>query len=98
MTRQQAERNIKLYYLFQLFKEPLFWGAILITFITRVSDMTLSDIYLMEAVCVIGIVVLDSPLGALADLIGRRTTILIGICIWSVKLFVFASAVNPLMI
>jgi len=98
MTRQQAERNIRLYYLFQLFKEPLFWGAILITFINRVSGMTLADIYFMEAACVIGIVILDSPFGALADLIGRRNTMFIGMCVWSIKLFVFASAVNPLMI
>jgi len=98
MTKAQAERNIKLYYLFQLFKEPLFWGAILITFINRVSGMTLADMYFMEAICVIGIVILDSPFGALADLIGRRKTMFIGICIWSLKLLIFASAVNPLMI
>ncbi|MFA5029600.1 MAG: MFS transporter [Patescibacteria group bacterium] len=98
MTREQAERNIKLYFWFQVFKEPLFWGPILITFINRVSGMTLSDIYLMEAVCVVGIVLLDCPCGALADLLGRRLTILIGICVWSVKLAVFASATSPLTI
>ncbi|MFA5047633.1 MAG: MFS transporter [Patescibacteria group bacterium] len=98
MTVQQARRNIKLYYWFQLFKEPFFWGAILITYINRVSGMTLSDIYFMESVCVIGIVILDAPFGALADLIGRRYTLLIGSIIMAVKILVFASACNPLMI
>jgi len=98
MTKAQAERNILLYYWYQIFKEPLFWGAILITFITGVSGMTLAQIYFCESVCVIGIVILDSPFGALADLIGRRNTMHIGICIWSFKLIIFASAVNPLMI
>ena len=98
MDMKQAQRNIKLYYWFQLFKEPFFWGAILITYINRVSGMTLSDIYFMESICVIGIVILDAPFGALADLIGRRYTLLIGSSIMAVKILVFATADNPLMI
>lgn len=98
MIRRDAERNLKLYYLFQLFKEPLFWGPILITFIINVSHMSLTEVYIMEAICIMGIILLDSPFGALADLIGRRYTILIGIIVWSVKLFTFASATNPSMI
>ncbi len=98
MTIKQAERNIKLYYLFQIFKEPLFWGPILITFITSVSGLALSGIMYIEAVCIVGIIILDSPFGALADLIGRRNTMLVGMSIWAFKLLIFASAVNPLMI
>ena len=98
MTTAQAERNIRLYYIFQMFKEPLFWGAILVIFITSVSSMSLADLYFMEAICVLGLVVLDGPFGALADLIGRRQTMLIGSGIFALKLLVFASAVNPLMI
>lgn len=98
MTITQAERNIKLYYLFQIFCEPLFWGAILITFISRVSGMTLTDIFFMESVCVIGLIVLDGPLGVVADMFGRRNTMLIGMSAWTIKLFITGCAINPLMI
>lgn len=98
MTTAQAERNIKLYYWYQIFKEPLFWGAILVTCITKFSGMTLADICLMEAVCVLGIVILDGPFGALADLIGRRHTMFIGMLILTFHILIFGLAINPLMI
>ncbi|HLD28510.1 MAG TPA: MFS transporter, partial [Patescibacteria group bacterium] len=78
--------------------EPLFWGPILITFISRVSGMSLSQIYVMESICVVGLFLLEIPSGALADLIGRRKTILIGSCLLFCDIMVFASAINPAMI
>jgi MFS family permease len=98
MTKQQAERNIKLYFLFQLFRNHLFWGPILIAYISRVSGMSLPDIYYMESVCILGVVLLDSPFGALADLFGRRITLLVGELLGIFMLLLFAVAYNPLMI
>ena len=98
MTTQEAEKNVRLYYWFRLLDEPLFWGPILITFISRVSGMSLSQIYVMESICVVGLFLLEIPSGALADLIGRRKTILIGSCLLFCDIMVFASAINPAMI
>lgn len=98
MTRQQAERNIKLYFLFQLFRNHLFWGPILIAYISQVSGMSLADIYFMESVSILAVVVLDSPFGALADLFGRRNTLFIGECLGIVMIIIFAIAANPFMI
>ncbi|HPN81500.1 MAG TPA: hypothetical protein PK412_03070, partial [bacterium] len=78
MDIKQANRNVVLYYFFQLLREPLFWGPILISYIRHVSQMSLSEIYIMEATCLIGIMLLEIPSGALADLLGRRRTIFIG--------------------
>lgn len=98
MTKEQAERNIKLYYWFRLLDEPLFWGPILITFISKVSGMSLSQIYIMESICIIALFLLEVPSGALADLIGRKKTIFFGSCLLFVDITIFASAVNPFMI
>ena len=98
MTRSQARRNIKLYFLFQIVVFHLFWGPILILYINKVGGMSLSEIYLMEAVCVAGFVVLEVPSGALADMIGRRKSILIGSIIMFFEAVLFAWADRPAMI
>lgn len=98
MKREEVNRNVWLYFAYTLFKEHLFWGAILITFITRVSGMTLSQVYFMEGICVLGIVVLQVPFGSVADIIGRRTAILFGLGCMTIEAILFASATTPAMI
>lgn len=98
METRQAVKNLKLYYWFKLTSEPLFWGPILITYINAVSGMSLSEIYFMEAICVIGIIFLQVPTGALADLIGRRKTLIIGTACLLADTAVFACANSKLTI
>jgi len=98
MDIKQANRNVVLYYFFQLLREPLFWGPILISYIRHVSQMSLSEIYIMEATCLIGIMLLEIPSGALADLLGRRRTIFIGSALIIAEHLVFALADSRLMI
>lgn len=70
--------NIFLYRLYIVFNEPLFWGPILIVALQKLAGMSLSDIYYMESAVLIISVALDIPFGALADLIGRKKTIILG--------------------
>jgi len=98
MDKLKLERNIPLYYLFQLIREPLFWGPILITYIMAVSGMSLSQIYFMESVVIWILIVLEIPSGALADLIGRRKTILIGTCLLFCDVLLFSMANSALSI
>jgi MFS family permease len=97
MTRKQAERNIRLYYWFQLFAEPFFWGPILILFLQEMAHMSLSQILVMESVVVSGLIFLEVPSGALADLIGRKKTIFMGVCLFTIDRVFFTIAFNPLM-
>ena len=86
MNSHDANRNILLYQIYALFNEPLFWGPILIISLQKLAHMPLPDIYYMESAVLCICVVLDIPSGALADLIGRKKSILIG------RVFLFASA------
>lgn len=86
MNVHDAKRNIWLYQLYVLFNEPLFWGPILIISLQKLAYMPLPDIYYMESAVLCICVVLDIPSGALADLIGRKRSILIG------RVFLFGSA------
>lgn len=86
MKEQDIRRNILLYRLYTIFNEPLFWGPVLITSLQNLAHLSLSTVYSMEAV-VLGLsILLDVPFGALADLIGRKKTMVIG------RVFLFASA------
>ncbi|MFA6428187.1 MAG: MFS transporter [Candidatus Buchananbacteria bacterium] len=98
MNQQQVHRNIILYYWLQLLAEPLFWGPILITYIQNVGRMSLGQIYFMEACCVMGVVLLDVPAGALADLIGRRRTIFWSRLLITLECLLFAAANNQLTV
>jgi MFS family permease len=95
MNPQQVKRNILLYKLYQAFKEPLFWGPILIIYIQKIGNMSLPQIYLMESVCVILLFILQIPTGALADKIGRKKTMLIGSVLLVVDCLVFGLARGP---
>ncbi len=95
MNQKLAERNLKLFYLFEAFREPLFWGAILITYIMKVSGMSLADIFFMESVCVFVMIFLEIPSGALADILGRKKTIIWGMFCELGCLILFALANSP---
>ena len=78
METRNARRNVILYKLFVMFNEPLFWGPILIISLQNLAHMSLPDIYFMESAVMIICVALDIPAGALADVIGRKKTLIIG--------------------
>ncbi len=78
MNLRQVQSNVLLYKFYQALREPLFWGPVLIIYIQKVSAMSLAQIYQMESVCVILLFVLQIPTGAIADLIGRKKTMLAG--------------------
>lgn len=82
-----TRRNVTLYKVFVLFNEPLFWGPILIASLQNLGKMQLSDIYFMESAVMVICVLLNIPLGALADTIGHKKTLIIG------RIFLFCSAV-----
>jgi len=78
MKAHSARINVVLYKLFVLFNEPLFWGPIVITSLQTLGRMSLPDIYFMESAVMVICVLLDIPAGALADVIGRKKTLIIG--------------------
>ena len=98
METAKLQRNIRLYYFFEIFSEPLFWGAILIYYLKQVSDMSLSELYQMESICLIVFIFWEVPSGALADLLGYRKTIFTGRSILFIHSVVFAFANSLLLV
>lgn len=92
---KNVQKTINLYSLFQIFGEPLFWGPILITSLQHLAGMELHDIYFQEAVVIVICVLLDIPAGALADVIGRKKTLIIGQCFLLGSITGFALMFTP---
>ena len=92
MDTKVAERNIRLYKAYLILREPILWGAILITYIKRVSGMTLAEIYTMEAVCVVIAAFFQIPTGSFADKHGRVTSMRIGLLFIIIEMSLFATA------
>lgn len=88
MKTNPVRRNVLIYNLFSLFGEPLFWGPIVILSIQRLGQMSLPEIYFMESAVMILSVALNIPAGALADVIGRKKTLIIG------RVFLLASTIG----
>lgn len=95
MNEKDAVRNIKLYRLYVTFREPLLWGSILISFIIHQGHMTLSEIYFMESIVLLGTIFLQVPTGALADLIGRKKTVVFGSIMYSISIIWFSLGKSP---
>ncbi len=91
----KLERNLKLMRLQSIFIEPLFWGPILILTLQKLAHMRLEDIYLQEAVCVLIMLVIDIPTGALADIIGRKKMLVIGTLFGLADIVLFAAMSAP---
>ena len=88
-------RNVRLFRLYALFAEPLFWGPVLIYSLEKLGKMSLSEIYYMESVAMAIAVLLDAPTGALADLIGRKRTIIIGRALILAEVILVAFMTSP---
>jgi MFS family permease len=69
---------LRLYLTMSLLEEPLFWGPILLIAMAKLGNMSTEQIFLSEALATGLILVLDAPSGMLADMIGRKTCVIVG--------------------
>ncbi len=95
MEEKQSLRNIKMYHWYIIFKEPLMWGPILISYLTSVGKMSLPEIYLMESIVLLGLAIFEILTGSLADLIGRKKTVCLGSLLNLTSIIWFASVKTP---
>lgn len=94
MTRAGAERNIQLYQWYLWFAAPLFWGSTLMQFLQEQGNMTLSEIFAMEAAAAFLLALCEVITGSLADHIGRKKTMLIGRVLLLLETIVIITSTN----
>ena len=67
-------KNIKLVYILSFLRTSYFWGGIWVLY--YLSFTNYAGIGLLESIMIIGSVVTEIPTGAIADLLGKKKTLL----------------------
>jgi MFS family permease len=94
--RRKLEKNLRLYRWYQAFREPIFWGPIIILYSYSVGKMSVADVFFMEGVTVFFMALLQVPTGAMADIFGRKKLVIAGSLGMFLGAILFALIEKPL--
>ena len=92
MTKVQLSRNLRYYYLSAFITGLYFIIPIWVTFERRI--LSYAQMTLLEVIGTTFLIALQLPTGALADLIGRKKTIVLGWLVTGIGNILFAHAVD----
>ena len=97
-TRRHFARNLRVYYLFYGSSGFLIWLPIWMVYLIDGRGMSLTQVALMESLFWITLVIAEVPTGAIADRWGRRTSLFLGACGFTIASVAFAfSATYPML-
>lgn len=80
--------NIKKYYFFQFFRQLTFFNPVLVVFFLS-RGLTIADVTLVQSIHSTGALLLDVPTGAFADKFGNRKSVIVGIFLWALTIFLY---------
>ena len=89
-TRQRYARNLRVYYLFYMASGFLIWLPIWMVYLIDGRGMSLTQVALMETIFWVALVIAEVPTGAIADRWGRRTSLFLGGCGFTIASVAFA--------
>jgi len=82
------EKNVRLYYFYTVFANLLILGPI-ITLYYLARDLNYAQILSLQAISAVTVVALEVPTGAVADLLGRKKSILLGAATMAFSIFLY---------
>src|SRR3989338_9892438 len=85
--------NIKLYYLFNLFRQSFFFAPVIFLFF-QANNLSMTQILLLQSIYSIAIVLLEVPTGAVGDYFGKKTSISIGAFLFFLGLSIYSIGTN----
>lgn len=86
------ERNLRLYPIYQSARNALFWLPVFFLYFSSV--LPLEQVFLLEAVYYLAVVVLEVPSGYFSDRMGRKPTLIIAMACWGSSGLVFAATAS----
>ncbi|HME53904.1 MAG TPA: MFS transporter [Candidatus Lokiarchaeia archaeon] len=90
----KLKASLRLVYLYQFSMSLNFIGGALIPFFTMWGGITLTQVMLLQAWYMAWIFALEIPTGVIADKIGRKLSVLIGVLVLVVAITVYTSMAN----
>lgn len=88
---QRLRRNLPLIWIFRIVMALQFWMPISVLYLQS-RHLTMTEIGLLETVGALTVMLAEVPTGAVADLYGRRTSLVLGMLIMTVGLGIYAVA------
>lgn len=91
--KEKYQTNTKLYYMYSAFTNLLIIGPILTMFLIH-KGLDFTQIMTLQALSGLGVVFLEVPTGALADLVGRKLSIILGSSCMAISLLIYVVGQN----
>src|SRR3989338_8027981 len=88
---KKYKSNIWKSYVVEFFKSLHFFSGVLIPFFTLWGGITFAQVMFLQALFTFSRFLFEIPTGAIADYIGRKTSVAIGMAITAVAALVYAS-------
>jgi len=90
----EYEKNIKKIYVFKFLKNLSFLDAVLVPFFTEWGTISFTQILFLQSWCMFWSFIMEIPTGAVADYLGRKQSITIGMIINTISPIIYASTPN----
>ena len=82
-------KNIKTYYFYSIFCDLLILGPILVIFLSKVKGLSFTEIMVLQSISALSVFIFEVPTGAIADLVGRKISILLFSLLCSLSLIIY---------
>ncbi|MDF2672827.1 MAG: hypothetical protein K0R09_1092 [Clostridiales bacterium] len=82
-------KNIKIYYWYSTFCDLLILGPIMVLFLSVTKGLSFTEIMLLQSISAVAVVIFEVPTGAVADMLGRRESILLYSLLCGLSLFIY---------
>lgn len=95
--KAKFRRNIWKMYIFQFLISLHFFGAVLVPFFTDFGHLNFFQIMLLQSWFAFWVFLLEVPTGAIADFLGRKTSLMIGALVNILAVIIYSSSANFLV-
>lgn len=76
--------------------DPIFWGPVVVLAMMKLGHMSNAEIFISEALATALILILDAPSGVFADLVGRKTSVVMGKIFFLISVILLAIMTSPI--
>jgi MFS family permease len=77
VNRDVLRRNVPLLYIFRMLHDVVFFAPIIVVFLNA-NGLSMTEVMVLQTIFSVGLIVLEVPSGFLADLAGRKITLVLG--------------------
>jgi MFS family permease len=77
MDRNVLKQNVPLLYIFRMLHDVVFFAPIIVVFLNA-NGLSMTEVMVLQTIFSVGLIVLEVPSGFLADLAGRKVTLVLG--------------------